>query len=405
MAGWWERLDETKEGKPIYRHTPRPQEMPELSFEMFLDADDHDPGRTTWTREHGKGLEWRVGPRLRGGYGKLLLCAKHEPGLEFPVVWRVCAEGGGDSGSVELTVQQITPVTWISPEVRHSDAAMHELRQAWGSDGVVVSHNFLSAEAYAPFEDALFNDDTRAFYHTIVSQITMGGTGAVYVDASADARPLARLVEEARRKRNNNEFSYWFDRSADWMFAGCLGAGAGAGAERERPVCKLARDSVGVLTHSRMQRFLESNELAAYLQAVTGNHYTLDEWFFSRYTAGQFLGPHTDSSHTRRLAFVLQFTEQWRAHYGGLLQFTHGHAGYDEPAPVAGAIVPVANTFMIFDVSEDPPPTRPHTQLLPHAVTEVAQGVAHARIAVSGWFASSTNYSDAGSDAADTAAP
>ena len=131
-----------------------------------------------------------------------------------------------------------------------------------------------------------------------------------------------------------------------------------------------------------MHAILTSAELHAHLREITGAEYELEQFFFSRYSAGDFLGAHSDSVGMRKLAFVMHFCNDWSPSDGGLLLFTDP----EDTKVVEHAFVPRGNTFNLFDVSQQPPFTRLHTKVLNHMVTEVAHGLRKQRIAASGWF-------------------
>jgi Rps23 Pro-64 3,4-dihydroxylase Tpa1-like proline 4-hydroxylase len=91
----------------------------------------------------------------------------------------------------------------------------------------------------------------------------------------------------------------------------------------------------------------------------------------TRYTAGHFLTLHDDMDYEggeRRYAYVLNFSDSWRAEWGGLLQFV------DADGSVAESYVPHFNSLSLFKV-----PTR-------HIVSYVAPYAVRPRLAITGWF-------------------
>lgn len=124
-----------------------------------------------------------------------------------------------------------------------------------------------------------------------------------------------------------------------------------------------------------LQARLQSRALARILTAVTGRRVELAEYFLSKYRSGSFLEAHTDSVATRKLAFTLHFTRDWRLSYGGALQLLDPH----DWERVRHVLVPKLNTLTVFDVSRE-------KQVIPHSVTEVVQGLPFSRVAVAGWF-------------------
>lgn len=90
----------------------------------------------------------------------------------------------------------------------------------------------------------------------------------------------------------------------------------------------------------------------------------------TRYRAGHFLTEHDDDEPTmgREAAYVMNFTKEWRADLGGLLQFL-GPEGH-----VAEAFVPRFNTVALFKTPA------------PHAVSSVSAFADQPRLAVTGWL-------------------
>lgn len=89
------------------------------------------------------------------------------------------------------------------------------------------------------------------------------------------------------------------------------------------------------------------------------------------YDAGNFLTVHDDESYdgqTRLYAYVLNFSDSWRADWGGQLQF-HDHDGN-----VIQCFLPRFNSMSLFKV-----PT-------PHSVSMVTPFAHGPRLAITGWF-------------------
>jgi Rps23 Pro-64 3,4-dihydroxylase Tpa1-like proline 4-hydroxylase len=93
----------------------------------------------------------------------------------------------------------------------------------------------------------------------------------------------------------------------------------------------------------------------------------------TRYINGHFLTRHQDIHEVekRRLAYVLNFSENWHPDWGGLLQF------YETNGTPRDAWSPMFNSMTIFDVRHI------------HAVTYVAPLAAKPRLAITGWFRAS----------------
>lgn len=91
---------------------------------------------------------------------------------------------------------------------------------------------------------------------------------------------------------------------------------------------------------------------------------------FTRYRSGHFLTDHDDAADDMRrvAAYVWYLTPDWRAAYGGQLQFL-GDTG-----TVASVTLPGYNDMIVFAVPQ------------PHLVTEVASFAPGPRLALTGWF-------------------
>ena len=118
-------------------------------------------------------------------------------------------------------------------------------------------------------------------------------------------------------------------------------------------------------------RFLSSEVMLGFLRRVTG---AADIGFAdaqaTAYAPGHFLTNHDDNvaGKNRRAAYVFNLTPEWRADWGGLLQF-FGADGH-----VAEAYAPRFNALNIFAVPQ------------PHSVSYVTPAAAYRRYAVTGWL-------------------
>ena len=90
----------------------------------------------------------------------------------------------------------------------------------------------------------------------------------------------------------------------------------------------------------------------------------------TRYRRGDFLTRHIDNipGETRRIAYVLGFTEGWHPDWGGLLQF------FEKDGTPTRSWSPAFNSLTLFNVDKV------------HSVTSVAQFAAKNRYSVTGWF-------------------
>lgn len=88
------------------------------------------------------------------------------------------------------------------------------------------------------------------------------------------------------------------------------------------------------------------------------------------YGPGHFLNTHDDriAGHKRRVAYVLNMTQDWNPDWGGLLQF------YDKDGGVKDVFVPRFNTLSLFTVPQS------------HAVSYLPPYAPARRLAITGWF-------------------
>ena len=87
------------------------------------------------------------------------------------------------------------------------------------------------------------------------------------------------------------------------------------------------------------------------------------------------LDEHTDSVDTRKIAFTLHFTTNWKLHYGGLLY----HLDEKDSKKIKRVMMPTHNTLTFFDVSRE-------RFAIPHFVSEVVQDLTEMRLSITGWF-------------------
>jgi SM-20-related protein len=92
----------------------------------------------------------------------------------------------------------------------------------------------------------------------------------------------------------------------------------------------------------------------------------------TRYVAGHFLRQHDDvmEEEGRLAAYVVNLTRDWRADWGGLLQFL------DDDGEVIDTLMPRFNTISLFRVPAE------------HCVSPVAHFAPGARYAITGWLRS-----------------
>ncbi|HET7649492.1 MAG TPA: 2OG-Fe(II) oxygenase family protein [Gammaproteobacteria bacterium] len=123
----------------------------------------------------------------------------------------------------------------------------------------------------------------------------------------------------------------------------------------------------------RATEFLNSRECLDFIEQLTGiGGLVYAKAQATRYVPGHFLKWHDDSETEvkRELAYVINLTKDWQAHWGGLLQFM------DDNGQVIDTFVPRFNSLSLFQVPA------------PHCVSFVAPYATAARYSITGWFLS-----------------
>ena len=118
-------------------------------------------------------------------------------------------------------------------------------------------------------------------------------------------------------------------------------------------------------------RIMNSPEVLAIAREATGaTDIAYADAQATKYLSGHFLTTHDDDvgGKNRRAAYVLSMTKNWRADWGGQLQF------FGEDGQVERAFVPGFNTLSVFLV-----PQR-------HAVSALAPFAGAPRFSITGWF-------------------
>jgi SM-20-related protein len=123
-----------------------------------------------------------------------------------------------------------------------------------------------------------------------------------------------------------------------------------------------------------VHEFLNSDGFLQFTREITG----LDRIAFAdsqatRYLPGHFLTEHDDevAGKQRLAAYVFGFTPDWRADWGGILQFI------DRDGHVAEGYVPKFNVLNLFRVPQK------------HSVSYVTPAAVNARYSITGWLRSS----------------
>ena len=125
-----------------------------------------------------------------------------------------------------------------------------------------------------------------------------------------------------------------------------------------------------LLLHRVLELF-NTPEYLAFMRALTGDaRVRRINAQATRYRRGQFLREHNDedASEGRLYAYVLNLTPQWRADWGGLLQFI------GDDGRVVDTMLPRWNALSLFAVPAS------------HAVSLVAPWAGQDRLAITGWL-------------------
>ena len=199
----------------------------------------------------------------------------------------------------------------------------HDLYQALQADDLPWMRAFdspMRTDIPAAMIDATSAEDQAAFWHTV--------------------------HEQAR-----DQFQYVFDR---------LPLMAAPGAERPLPpMLYQLLDLFNSDSFMTMARRLTGNDKVAFADGQV-----------TRYLPGHFLNRHSDANpKTERLyAYVLNLSPDWRAEWGGLLQFL------DEAGDITETFVPSFGTLNVFAVPQM------------HAVSSVSAFAPGPRYSVTGWW-------------------
>lgn len=126
----------------------------------------------------------------------------------------------------------------------------------------------------------------------------------------------------------------------------------------------------GLLLH-RVLEFLNAPPYVQLCQALSGDaRVRRVSAQATRYRPGNFLRQHTDadSSEGRLYAYVINLSREWKADWGGLLQFV------DAEGRVTDTFLPRWNTLSLFAVPAD------------HVVTMVMPWAEQDRLSITGWW-------------------
>lgn len=234
----------------------------------------------------------------------------------------------------------------------NADLNLPDLARNFSKHKNLVIDNFLSPD-YAEELYSWFNNRMPEHWWFASYRATASGEDykdTKFINHSPQNKEIIEFEKEkAHYSLNEGHFAYIFDRTLDDHGEVC-----------ECVECKL-------------REFLVNDNVLSFLSDVTNEKLTnTNEFFASRYTQGQFLGPHHDLN-KGKIGFILNLTKDWRPHYGGLL-----HILEEDYITIKKVIMPSFNRLTIFHI--------PSQHGIPHFVSQVSSGVKVNRISYTGWF-------------------
>ena len=116
--------------------------------------------------------------------------------------------------------------------------------------------------------------------------------------------------------------------------------------------------------------FRKDGEFEAAISNIVGEKVEISTLQWTRFSAGDFLAPHTDNNHGK-VAFSLFMSKDWFPMWGGNLVFLDDNMQITDTAPSA------FNTLVLWDVSDGK---------TWHSVSPVISTIQESRYALSGWL-------------------
>lgn len=119
--------------------------------------------------------------------------------------------------------------------------------------------------------------------------------------------------------------------------------------------------------------FVNSEAFLGFMRTLTGHkNITFADAQLTRFSPGDFLTSHDDNVYgkDRLAAYVINLTPDWRADFGGILQFFDGNDN------VEVGFTPAFNAINVFSIPK------------PHAVSQVSTFAPRARYSITGWLRS-----------------
>jgi len=137
------------------------------------------------------------------------------------------------------------------------------------------------------------------------------------------------------------------------------------------PISDAVLQNTGAISIHDFHAFVNAPDTLRIIRDITGAaDITFADCQATRYQAGQFLTTHNDDleGKDRRIAYVFNFTRDWRPDFGGLLLFL------DEQGHIEEGYLPLFNSLNLFRIPAL------------HCVSYVTPFAIGGRYSISGWF-------------------
>ena len=184
--------------------------------------------------------------------------------------------------------------------------------------------------------DFLKNNEAEKLYH-FLSTMNEDWWYNAMIDKDNEINLVRRyahnkqIIENNRNKAldvfKSSQFSYRYDRTIGDHCEDCK--------------CKLCDFS---------ENFINSSEFINWVESVTNHkNLSISHHFFTRYSSGDFLYPHTDDPNGK-VAIVINLSKNWKPIYGG-----HLHV-LDENGHIKDVYEAIFNTASIMDIQDNNSP-------------------------------------------------
>ena len=219
------------------------------------------------------------------------------------------------------------------------------LQKKYKEDTYVVVRPFLNKEICEKLTNFLDTMDKTWWYHSSMTD-----------EGKKEIRRLPENLATIKKRRgealklfSTETFSYSFDRTIGNHYSTCK--------------CELCSFDKNVI---------KSDDFCNYIEKVTSQTgLKLGTYFYTRYNAGDFLYPHTDSPNGK-VALVLHLTRDWKPWYGGNLCLLG-----NKWLSIRKTFVPQYNSLMIMNIVD---------KKNPHFVEYIPESVIKPRYAMVCWF-------------------